>query len=698
MKFTINASTGALAFKAAPDFEAPSDVGSDNTYKVNAGVGDGTNVTTQNITVMVTNVNEGIVINGTANDDNIPGTGADETFNGLAGNDTINAFGGNDTLNGNEGKDTLSGGQGNDTLNGNEGNDTFDGGVGADQMFGGVGDDIYFVDQLGDSVTELLGEGTDTIRSTINYTLAPNNNVENLTLLTGTAKSAKGNELNNSIVGNAIDNILIGNGGNDSLNGGAGADAMTGGTGNDIYVVDNAGDTVVENDGEGTDTVQTALSSGYTLGAFVENLTLTGNAAINGSGNNLNNVLIGNNSVNKLEGFGGNDTLDGREGVDNMIGGTGDDIYVVDNIGDITTEHDGEGTDAVQTALNNYALRGFVDNLFLLGTSGINGTGNDLSNLIVGNSGNNTLDGGGGADILNGGLGTDILNGGLDADILRGGAGNDTYLVDNVGDIVQENAGEGTTDLIKSSVSYTLSSEVERLTLTGPDNINATGNAADNILTGNNGNNVLDGGAGNDTMAGGVGDDTYRVDSKFDIVAENSNAGTDTIETTLDKWTLSGTFENLTQIGAVNFVGTGNGVANTIQGGAGNDTINGKAGNDILRGGAGSDLFVFDTSLNAATNVDKIVDFSVADDTIQLENLFFSKLPLPTAPALTGPLSADLFFVEGSRAQDANDYIVYNAAAGTLSYDSNGSDAGGRTLFATVAANLGLTSDDFVVS
>ena len=277
-------------------------------------------------------------------------------------------------------------------------------------------------------------------------------------------------------------------------------------------------------------------------------------------------------------------------------------------------------------------------------------------------------------------------------DTLRGGLGNDTYLVDNAADIIEEIVGGGTTDSVRSTVSYTLSEEVERLTLLGAENINATGNTGNNILTGNSGNNILDGGTGNDSMAGGAGDDIYRQDSPGDVITESANAGTDTIETTLNSRTLGSNAENLTFIGSGDFTGTGNGADNVVIGGNGNDTLNGWTGNDVLIGGAGNDTFRFDRSLNATTNVDNLTDFTVAEDTIQLENLVFSRLVSP------GTLSADLFFVEGSGAQGANDYIVYNAAMGQISYDSNGSGAGGRTLFATVAANLGLTSDDFIVA
>ena len=218
----------------------------------------------------------------------------------------------------------------------------------------------------------------------------------------------------------------------------------------------------------------------YALGANLENLTLTGTAAINGTGNTLNNVLTGNTAAN---------VLDGGVGIDTLIGGQGNDTYVVDTTTDTITENLNEGTDLVQSSVT-YALGANLENLTLTGTAAINGTGNTANNVLTGNGGANVLDGGAGVDTM------------------AGGAGDDVYLVDNTGDVVNEGASAGT-DLVQSSANYTLSVNVENLTLTGVAAINATGNTANNILTGNTAANVLDGGAGADMLVGGAGNDTY---------------------------------------------------------------------------------------------------------------------------------------------------------------------------------------------
>jgi Ca2+-binding RTX toxin-like protein len=374
---------------------------------------------------------------GAGNDSLVGGAGAD-SISGNGGNDTLIGGAGNDTLNGGTGIDTASyagtasavtvtlastsaqntqgagtdtintvenliGSSYNDTLTGNSaannldgggGNDTLNGGTGDDTMKGGSGNDTYIVNAAGDVVIENAGAGTDSVQSSVTHTLAAN--VEHLTL-TGT-----GNATAN---GNTLANSLTGNSGNNTLNGGTGNDTLVGGVGNDTYVVNAAGDVVTEAAAAGTDLVQASTS--HTLGANVENLTLTGTGHSSGNGNTLNNILTGNVGNNNLNGGTGNDT---------MVGGAGNDSYSVNAAGDVVTEGASAGTDSVSASLS-YTLGANVENLTLTGAGNAIGTGNTLNNKITGNSGNNTLNGSSGADTLTGGSGNDTLTGGTGIDV-----------------------------------------------------------------------------------------------------------------------------------------------------------------------------------------------------------------------------------------------------------------------------------------
>ncbi|MEW5756026.1 MAG: calcium-binding protein [Pseudomonadota bacterium] len=371
---------------------------------------------------------------------------------------------------------TVLGTSANDHLTGTTGSDTLFGGAGADTLLAGFGNDIYVIDNVSDVVVENPGEGVDTIKSAVSYTLSPN--VENLTLIGSSPINGSGNGLANVIAGNNDKNYL---------DGGIGADTLSGGLGDDTYVVDNAGDSILEYSGEGIDTVQSSIA--YTLGANVENLTLTGTEGTNGTGNALGNIIVGNS---------GNNYLDGGAGVDTMIGGAGDDMYIVDHVMDVVTEGVNEGTDGLLSSVD-YSLGANVEKLFLkMGTAAVTGTGNDLNNLLSGNDLANTLRGHGGDDYLYGGYGVDTLIGGAD---------NDIYYVEG-GDVVIENPGEGI-DSVAATTDYTLEQNVENLFfLIGSSAINGTGNDLNNLISGNERDNTLFGGGGNDQILGAVGNDT----------------------------------------------------------------------------------------------------------------------------------------------------------------------------------------------
>ena len=613
------------------------------------------NITVQAIDTSNASISDSFVLTITNLINNIVGTSGNNTLAGTPNNDNIQGLGGNDIIFGLAGNDTLNGGTGSDT------------------MTGGLGDDTYIVDNNVDKVVENLNEGIDTVRSSISYTLLEN--VENL-ILTGTSNiSGTGNILSNIITGNsgantlngkAGDDILNGEGGNDNLkgedgndvlnggagndilDGGLGDDVMTGGVGNDIYYVDSSNDIIIDELNEGTDTVNTIIT--WTLGNHLENLTLIGSSAINGTGNALKNIIIGNSADNILSGGDNDDILRGGEGNDTLYGGAGND-----------------------------SLDG--------------GIGNDSLN---GEDGNDNLKGDVGNDILNGNAGNDTLDGGLGDDVMTGGAGNDIYFVDSSNDTIIEELNEGT-DTVNASINWTLGNNLENLTLTGSNGINGTGNALKNIITGNNGDNILsggdnddtlrgnagndtlfggsgndslsggigddilngadgndnlkgeagndtlDGGAGNDSLDGGLGDDvmtggagndTYFVDSSNDTIAEETDGGSDTVNASVS-WTLDDNLENLTLTGSNAINGTGNALRNTItgnsadnilSGGDNDDTLRGNAGNDILNGGAGNDS----------------LDGGLGDD------------------VMTGGASNDTYFVDSS-----NDTIIEEADGGT---------------------------------
>ena len=403
-----------------------------------------------------------------------------------------------------EGSGAISG-TGNSALNiitGNSNGNILDGKAGGDTLIGGAGDDIYFVDDISDRVTEIFSEGTDNVYSSISYELG--DNLEDLTLIGDSSINGEGNGLSNNITGNENSNYLDGNdnidylygaGGGDSLDGGLGDDYLFGGLGDDDYYIDSTDDTAIESFDEGIDTVYASAS--YTLSENLENLNLSDDLAINGTGNSLGNTITGNNADNSLKGMNGNDTLIGRAGKDFLNGGSGDDImqggldddaYSVDSLNDQVTEAVNEGTDLVNAAIT-YSLGDHLEDLTLTGNSAIDGKGNSLSNKMTGNSANNFLYGDTADDILIGKAGNDRLDGGSGSDSMSGGLGDDIYVIDSLTDQITENLDEGL-DTIESSTDYSLGNNLENLTLTGNKEINGMGNNLKNMIIGNSANNT----------------------------------------------------------------------------------------------------------------------------------------------------------------------------------------------------------------
>ncbi len=642
-------------------------------------------------------------IYGGLGDDTIYGGAMGNTLFGDDGNDLINCWQGSYS--------ELFGGSGNDSLTGgNEGN-LLDGGIGVDTLRGGDGADIYVVDSLSDQIVETYvpyydndPNPRDMVSASISWTLT--NNLEDLTLTGSAAINGTGNALNNSLAGNAANNVL---------NGMSGADTMLGGAGSDTYYVDNIGDRVFETttttsttNAGGTDKVISSVTfdlSAHTGVSFVENLTLTGSTAINGTGNALNNTLVGN---------GANNVLNGKTGADTMLGGAGNDTYYVDNAGDkvyetttTTSTTNAGGTDKVNSSitfnLSAYTGVSFVENLALTGSAAINGTGNALNNTLVGNSANN------------------VLNGKTGADTMLGGAGNDTYYVDNPSDKVYETTtttsgiDAGGTDTVYSYLtSYTLGNFVENGRVMSTGAANLTGNGLSNTIYAGKGNNVLAGGSGTDTLSyayGANGTTGVKVSLATTAAQATGGSGSDTISG-FERLTGSGNNDSLTGNSGANILRggkgndtlTGGSGTDTLYGDAGNDLLRGGSGNDILYGGAGKDVFRFDSLLGTSTtpNIDQIKDFVVADDTIQLENSIFNNAALTSIAANTALSStttlAGYFRANATGlAQDGNDYLIYETDTGKLFYDSNGSASGGSVQIALLGTNLALTAADFVI-
>ena len=529
-------------------------------------------------------------LTGGAFNDTLTGDGGNNILVGGLGNDILNGGAGNDTVSyadataavavnlgnaaaqntGAAGTDTLSnfetlvGSSYNDTLTGSSLANLIDGDYGNDSMTGGLGNDTYYVDSANDKTIEAAGAGTDTVISTISWTLA--NEVENLTLSDPSfygysSLNGAGNSSGNTITGTKGDNVLDGGAGFDAV---SYADATNG-------VKVNLGFISPQNTGWGND-------------------TLLNFERITGSG--FDDRLYGNSQDNTLSGGDGNDLLVGGGGNDGLYGGNGIDTASYFNAGagvtvDLkvtsTQSTGGAGTDTLSA----------IENL----------TGSNFNDTLTGSTGSNVLTGLGGADTLSGDLGNDTLAGGLGNDILNGGDGNDTAsysdaisaVTVDLGNVAAQNTGGAGTD-----------------TLSNLENL--LGSAFNDKLTGNSLGNLLDGGGGGDTLAGGAGNDTYIVDTSAtqklelnqtvtvggpytpDTVTEAASGGYDTVKTYVD-FTLPDNVESLVALDVPSSNPYGySGPDLDLTGNSVNNYIVDNRGDNMIDGGSGIDTVSFATA------------------------------------------------------------------------------------------------------
>jgi VCBS repeat-containing protein len=532
-----------------------------------------------------------------------------DTIYGRAGNDQLHGFGGNDVLYGEIGNDVLWGGDGNNQAAAS-GNDTLYGGVGDDVLHGQDGNDTLW----GGNGANAAGSGNDTIFGEAGL------------------DTLNGEDGNDILWGGADADTLNGGDGNDQLHGGDAIDTLLGNNGNDVIWGDagddkawgQAGDDEIHG-GEGADTLVGGVG---------------GDAP--GSGND---TIFGDAGADKIYGEDGSDVLWGGAGADQYAGGAGTDTLYFE--GDATGDTAWGGADrdvfvfqpgfgvdlikdflAVGTAGDKLDLTAFAVSYATLTivqvarNVEITGAGLGAGNKIIlenvnrgaigaddfifaingtaagetvnGTPNADTLNGFGGVDTLNGLAGNDVLDGGAGIDVMNGGLGNDSYIVDNTSDTVNEAVAAGT-DTVFASANFTLGLEVENLTLTGSGPITGTGNGAANVITGNSGDNVLAGLGGADKLVGGDGTDTASyAASTLGVnvsLATGLGSGGDAAGDTL------ATIENLTGSNA-------------------DDILEGDAGNNLLTGGANGLAGDTATYVNATSGVTVSLAVAVAQNTL----------------------------------------------------------------------------------
>jgi Ca2+-binding RTX toxin-like protein len=470
-----------------------------------------------------------------------------------------------------------------------------------------------------------------------------------------------------------------------------------------------------------SDTISHSSPIVLTDGTNVSNVEKFTNVTT-GSGNDT--ISYSQRNQNKFSTGSGDDTINAGLGADTVDGGTDpntgadNDLLIVDYSSNTYTGTD-SGTYSSVYSNGQGEFEGFFTAAFsngqadILHFSNINRfqvTATGANDNIYTGDGNDTIVGGAGNDSINSFAGNDSIDGGAGNDTIVGGDGNDSYIVDSIGDVVNETSTLTTEiDNVQSSVTYGLGANLENLTLTGTSRINGTGNSLNNTITGNSAANGISGGAGDDTMTGGAGNDVYIVDSVGDVISETSVLTTE-IDTVWSgvSYTLGANVERLTLIGtsAINGTGnslnntvTGNSANNTLFGGIGNDILIGASGNDSLTGGDGSDRFIYDTNVaftSSAIGIDQITDFVSGTDKIVLDKTTFTALTSITG---NGFNLASEFAVVGTdaAASTSSALIVYSSETDNLFYNQNGvtSGLGSGAQLATLSGITTLSASDF---
>ena len=636
------------------------------------------------------------------------GNDLDNTIVASAGGATLEGLAGTDRLEGSVGDDLLLGGFGYDIVTGDSGNDTLEAGADGANLAGGAGDDLLLGGE-GSDVAEFSGNrsdyaigalsggfltltdlrapaistGADSLLG-VDYlsfadafigvadllsaapsgladTLFGSIGADSINALAG-ADLVFGVEGNDTLFGNTGQDTLHGGDGEDSLNGGTDADRLLGGAGNDTYVVDNAGDQVVEAANEGNDLVKTSVD--FTLGANLERLAISGAIGRLGGGNALDNTLTGGSGADTLLGEGGRDTLSGSFGHDSLLGGAGEDSL---NAGDGNdTLLGGDGQDTLAGGNGADSLDGGEGNDSLASGTGadtlLGGLGADL---LKADTGADSLDGGDGADTLFGGADDDTLAGGEGADSLVGELGNDSIL-----------GGAGADRLYGNDNADTLLGGLDNDTLVG-------GNGADS-LAGEEGADSLLGGADNDVLLGGEGADRLGGEAGDDSLV--GGTGADSLNGGLDNDSLAGGADNDTLNGADGQdLLRGEAGNDNLAGAAGNDTLVASAGNDTLTGGLGSDVFRFEGLPGSGT---RLSDFEQGADLLEISAGGFG------GGLAAGALAAGQLRFAAASGTDAQ--FVYITGTGELDWAANGT-AGPLMKIATLVGHPVLSASDFLV-